>query len=293
MATKEHNGAGDSRRNRERKPQPKHTAPEVVYTPGKAFQRNRLILRLLTIVAVVLAISMGLSIFFRVDTVEISGAQKYDPATIWSASGIEEGDSLLFFGKAGTAAKIIRQLPYVRSVRFDVRLPGTVHIIVEESPTAYSIRCTEGLWWLITADGRVAEQTDGATAGNYTKILGVELQSPEVGGNAVAAEPVQEGAYPVVITGADRLNTALSIVQTLEKNEILGKAASVDVSNLQDLEFWYGTQYRVKLGNTDRLDYKIVLVKGAIAELSPYETGIMDATLTINPDGIRLLENPK
>ena len=54
-----------------KKPQPKPTAPEVVYTQPKVFNRNRLIMRLLTILAVVLAFGMGLSIFFKVENVTV------------------------------------------------------------------------------------------------------------------------------------------------------------------------------------------------------------------------------
>lgn len=286
MSTKDNGTSRQSRRPGERKPQLKTNAPEVIYTPGKPFQRSRLILRLLTIVAVVLAICMGLSIFFRVDTVLVTGADKYDPYTIQQASGIEKGDSLLFFGKSGAAARIINKLHYVRSVRFEVKLPGTVNIIIDEAPTAYAIKCDQGHWWLITADGRVVEQTDAAVAGKYTAIEGVVLQSPKVGRQAVAAEPQEQTGMPVVITGADRLNAALNILQALEANEILGQAASINVSNLQALEFWYGKQYQVKLGDAQQLKYKIAAVKQAIAQMSPYESGVLDASFTALPDRV-------
>lgn len=286
MATQDRSGSVTPRRNRVKKPQPKSTAPEVVYTPARPFHRNRLILRLLTILAVVLAISLGLSIFFKVDTITVTGTNKYSAWTVREASDIEKGDSLLFFGKASAGSKIIAALPYVRSVRFDITLPGTVNIIVEEAPVAYSIKCTDGLWWLITADGRVVEQTDGATANNCTTILGVQLHAPKVGEQAVAAEQVQEGENPVVITGADRLNTALEILQQLEANEILGKAASVDVTKMQALEFWYGKQYQVELGDSSRLDYKIAAVKQAVSQMSQYQTGILDASFTTFSDRV-------
>lgn len=263
------------------KPQPRKNTPEVVYTPAKAFNRRKLLLHILTITAVAFAVFLGLSIFFKVDTIAVSGCEKYTEWTVREASGIEEGDSLLFFGEASAAGKIIDALPYIKSVRFDIQLPGTVTIIIEEAPVAYSVKDSDGSWWLITAQGRVAEQVDSAVAGKHTAITGVCLQAPVVGSDAVAAEQEPEGYS---IKSADRLDAALLILQMLEKNELLGVAASVDVSNLQALELWYGTRFRVRLGDTNYMLEKLAAVKGAIEAAGAYETGILDASLVTGLD---------
>lgn len=286
MSTQERSGSGDRRTRRTQKTPPRNTAPEVVYSQAKPFNRSRLILRIVTIVAVVLAIGLGLSVFFKVDTIEVSGTDKYSAWTISEASGIEKGDSLVFFGRAAAGGKIINALPYVKSVRFDITLPGTIHIIIEEAPVAYSIQASDDSWWLITADGRVAEQVDSEKAEECTTIIGVRLHNPQAGEQAVAAEPAAPADTPVVITGDDRLQVALQILQQLEANEILGEAASVNVSNLQTLELWYGSRFQVKLGDSDRLDYKIEAVKQAIAQMSQYQTGILDASFTTFPDKV-------
>ena len=51
-------------------------APDVVYTPAKPFSRDRFLVRLATVVAVVVALMFGISIFFRVEHVTVSGADK-------------------------------------------------------------------------------------------------------------------------------------------------------------------------------------------------------------------------
>ena len=64
----------------------------------------------------------------------------------------------------------------------------------------------------------------------------------------------------------------------------MGDAASVDVSQLQDIILWYGTQYQVNLGSIDRIDYKIAYMKNAILQMSEYQTGILDVSFTTWPD---------
>ena len=60
----------------------------------------------------------------------------------------------------------------------------------------------------------------------------------------------------------------------------MGDAASVDVSQLQDIILWYGTQYQVNLGDIDRIEMKIPYMKRAIAQMSDYQTGILDISFT-------------
>lgn len=270
----------ESRQTKQRK-----TAPEVVYTPAREFNRSRLVLNVLTIFAVAFAIFLGLSIFFKVEQVTVSGNSKYSEWSVYEASGIREGDSLLFFGQANAGSKIIDALPYVKKARFEIKLPGTVHIIIEEAPVAYSVQSEDGTWWLMTAQGRLTEQVNAAAAGNCAKVVGVTLRAPAVGQDAVAAEN-GEGS----VTGADRLVVALQVLTQLEKNELFGRVTSVDVSGLQNLEFWCGQQYQVKLGDSSRLDYKIAAVKSAIEEMSEYQSGILDASFTTFPNSVGYMQ---
>lgn len=269
------------------KPAQRSNVPEVVYKPGRDFNRSRLILNLITVAAVAFAIFLGLSIFFKVDEVRVVGTDRYSEWTVYEASGIQEGDNLLFFGQANASSKIISALPYVMSVRYDIDLPGTLNIIIEEAPVAYSVQCEDGTWWLMTAQGRLTEQVNAAVASDHPGIDGVTLRSPAVGSQAVAAESGQ-GA----VTGADRLAMALQIAQQLESNELFDRVSRVDVSNLQHLEFWCGQQYQVKLGNSERLDYKIAAVRTAIETSSDYQTGILDASFTVFPDRVGHMHFP-
>ena len=276
-------------------------SPEVIYTPAMPFNRNRLLLQLATVVAVVLAMTFGMSIFFKVENVTVSGAEKYDAWTVMEASGIQKGDNLLSFGKAKACGRITTALPYVESVRIGIKLPDTVNIEISELDVVYAAKDGADNWWLITSEGKVIEQVDSATAGEYTKINGVQLDAPVTGETAVALEPQPETSptddtteaplftVPVTVTARDRLNTALTILQCLEDNGIIGAAASVDVMDLGNLELWYGQQYQVMLGDNTDLTYKIRCMNSAINGengLKEYDSGILDVSFTLKEDQI-------
>lgn len=265
------------------------TTPEVVYTPAQPFDRGRLLLQLVTIVAVVLALTFGMSIFFKVETVTVSGNEKYDAYTIWQASGIQEGDNLLSFSKARAGGQIKAKLPYVDTVRIGIKLPDTVNIVIEEWDVLYSIKDSTGLWWLITSEGAVIDQVDGATAGEYTQLMGITLDAPAVGSSAKAVEPLPQTneageIIPVTVLASEQLSTALTIVQYMESESIIGEVTSVDVTDLGDIELWYGLQYQVKLGDTTQLGYKITCMNQAVSQLADYESGEIDVSFTIISD---------
>lgn len=274
--------------------------PAIVYTQPAAFNRSRLLMQLLIVTAVVLAVVMGLSIFFKVGTITVSGANAYSEWAVREASGLSEGDNLLTFSDARVSGRIIAQLPYVKNVRIGIKLPDTVNIIIEEEKVVYAIQSSDGLWWLITSGGKIVEQTDGGTAGNYTKILGVMVDSPLLGEIANAFEtptvpPTAEtdaqgniiGTEPVVITDSERLSTALEILCALEANDIVGEAASVDVTDIGEIELWYGQKYRVKLGDQTQIDKKIASMYAAInSEKLKNGYGELDVSFTIWPDKV-------
>ena len=260
----------------------RNDTPAVIYTQPTAFNRDRLLIQLLTVTAVVAALVLGMSVFFKVKTIMISGVETYSAWTVREASGISEGDGLLTFSKTRAIAKIHASLPYVDDVRIGIKLPDTVIIYIEEMAVSYAVESTQGDWWLINSDGRVVEQTTANAASSHTKVLGVKLDSPIEGNDAVAAndvpqETLESGeAVPQAVTGAQRLSSALQILKALEANDIVGQAASVDVSSLEDVTLWYGSRYEVMLGDTANMEYKIACMNDAILDLSEYQSGILD-----------------
>ncbi len=267
---------------------------DVVYLPPKPFRRNRLILRLLTVVAVVLAVVLTLSLFFKVEHFEIAGAEKYDVSQIREASGIQEGDNLFTFGIPGASARIL-SLPYIKSVRIGIRLPNTVLIEVTEVQVTYAMKAQDDSWWLVSSTGKVVEKAAEGEEAKHTKILGVHLLNPQVGSQCVAHETAkpevdEEGnTIPVTVTAAKRLQVAMAVTEQLELNNIIGEAASIDVNDLGDIQLWHGDRYQVKLGDTTRLGDKIHLMKLAIDKLSKesHNSGVLDITFKVDSDGVR------
>ena len=279
-------------------------SPDVVYTQPTPFNKGRFILNLLIVGAVVLALIFGMSIFFKVDTEKttVSGTNKYTPMQILQAAGLKDGENLLSISEARIANNIQRALPYVDKVRVGIKLPDTVKIEIVELAVVYSLECDDGSWWLVSADGNVIEKTNDADAGLHTKILGVKLKKPVVGEKAIASQPEattpedettpegetapQGATTPVTVLAQDQLDTAITIADYMETAGIIGEATSVDVTNLADLQIWYGERFQILLGDKMELGYKIRLMQSTLEQMGQYQGGVLDISFTIRPDEV-------
>ena len=316
----------DTPREERERPVRRRTAPrrkdpdaEIVYTPPVPFNRGRFVLRLATVVAVVLALLFGMSIFFKVDKekVTVSGNKKYDAATVCEAAGISNEDNLLTLSKARVSGNIISQLPYVKSVRIGIKLPDTVNIEITELDVTYAIADVEGGWWLMNDQGRIVDVTNTVTAKEFTQVQGLTIEIPAVGQQAVAKEAdvtVQEPSdstepssdpsvtmppdtetepsttAPVgqidTVTGAERLSAVKIVLEQLSEDGFASKVTSVDVTNLSAIKLGYEDRFQVNLGDTSRMDYKVKCLKAAIKEMAAYASGELDVSFTTWPDQI-------
>ena len=233
---------------------------------------RRFKVRLLTALALVVAIVLCFIVFFRVKTVSITGNEKYTQEEILAASGLEEGDALLLVNKSSVASKIIAQLPYVNQIRIGISMPDTVRVEIEELDTAYMVTADDGTYWLMNSQGRVVEEVTAKDSSNYLMVSGFQIEAPEPGDTISASKketPVQpeqtdetdqtdqtdqsgeesqtdqteqdtaseEQTTPDDSTPKERMEVALEILSYLEESQDTAGITQVDVSSLNDIKY--------------------------------------------------------
>lgn len=149
--------------------------------PAKPLSRRKLVIKLVTALAVVLALTLGMTIFFKVGEIQVTGNERYTAQEIIAASGIEEGENLLTFGRPSAAGRILAELPYVGDVQIGIKLPDTVNIDIVELSAAYAIQDTTGQWWLMDSTGKLLQKTDEAGLSGRIRIVGIEARGAAVG----------------------------------------------------------------------------------------------------------------
>lgn len=278
---KARNSRARSENARRRKQPPKQ---QTRRTPPKPLPRRRLLVKLATAAAVVLALILGMTIFFRVQEVRVTGNARYTAQEILDASGIEKGENLLSIGKSRAAGKILSAFPYVDQVQIGIKLPNTVNIDIVEVEASYAVEADDG-WWLMDAGGKLLEPVESPEG--YTRVTGISAEAPVSGGALKAREqaPEASGEEPsgeMTGSAADRAAAALEILKVLSQEDRTAQVTSVDVSQLYDIQVWYGEKYQVILSGPTELTYKTRYMVQAIEQLEQegYRGGVLDLTFT-------------
>ncbi|MBQ9349348.1 MAG: FtsQ-type POTRA domain-containing protein, partial [Oscillibacter sp.] len=138
---------------------------------------------LITTLVVVICVSAALTMFFRVRNLEITGLHRYTEEQIQEAAGVEYGDNLFFMDKYAMKDEILRQLPYVESLRINRTYPDTLRIAVVECQHPMGIE-QDGTVWLISAAGKIVDRIPAEAASGSTGETDAEGPDAETADNA-------------------------------------------------------------------------------------------------------------
>ena len=226
--------------------------------------------KMLSILLVVAAVIMACVVFFRVNTVEVTGNLRYTTEEIIEASGIQTGDNLIILSGSRVSAAIRARLPYVEGVAIRKTLPDGVSIKVTERVAAASVESAEGRW-LISAQGKLLEKDNGTV--NVVRITGLTAVGPYAGGMIQTEE-----------TQALTLDYVKELLGVLESHGMLEQCTALDCSAATSLTLNYGI-YRLRLPRGGEYEYYIQLARSALSKgleegkIMEGQSGLLDLTI--------------
>ena len=98
--------------------------------------RFSFLMKLLCILLIAGAVVAALTVFFKVQSITVSGNARYTSEEVVAASGIEIEDNLFLLNKYSAAQAIFEKLPYVEEATINRALPDTIVITVRECAAA-------------------------------------------------------------------------------------------------------------------------------------------------------------
>ncbi len=220
----------------------------------------KLLWTLIGAAAVILAVVLALTVFFKIDMVGVRGSNHTSASEIIRVSGVKEGDNLFLSGSKATTEKIISTFPYVEDVKIRRKLPDSFIFEVTEARLAAQTDTGDGIW-LLSTGGKLLEKKD-RLSDNLITVLGCVPADPKVG------EPIDTGDS----TGA----TVAKHLTSLEKWELLEKTDVINAEKVYDLTLTYDGRLTVELGTADELDYKIEYLASIIPNLEADAVGTVD-----------------
>ena len=231
---------------------------------GRRGRRFGVLYKLLTLVVVCAAAVLALTLFFKVESVEVTGNSRYSAQEIQDACGVSLGDNLYLLSKPDMVQRLHQQLPYIDEVRITRRLPNTLCVQVTEFSTVYAVE-QEGTVWLLTSGGKIVETA--AERGDTPLIDGCELLAPSLGGDVSFALELQ-----------NRQESLFALLTALESAELTGDVRAIHLGDTTVLSMDYTERFTVEMpygADYPRLLRYLTLV---IEELETNLTGVIDLT---------------
>jgi len=229
------------------------------------------LLRPLSVILTAVAVVAALTLFFKVEKIEVIGNSRYQESEIAAASGVEQGDNLVLLDKYGISQRLCRELPYITEVRVNRKFPDTLLVEVTETRAAASIQGAGG-YWLINSGGesggKLLELVDEAASKDYLQLIGLEAENPAIGKRLELPEE-----SPIT---RERLAALLS---AMEEREMFTRADNLDFTDPEQLVLNYDGRFRVELFYDADFDFKLHCLLEAVELLEPNETGTIRMTM--------------
>ena len=260
-------------------------------------RRNRgrfsFLFKLLAIVAIFAALTVGATVFFQLEQVVVSGNSRYTAQEVENASGLQTGDNLFRLNKNQIASDIRQKLPYVEGVNIVRNLPSTIVITVREWDAVARIQPTElpegstqpetsdeaepdsseetpdleatDEMWLISVGGKLLEQAPEDSKAILVK--GLSALSPKAG-TQLAVPQVQQ----------DKLNALLELLEVLEQRGGTELVSELDLTAASVIRMRYDGRFWVKLPMVGDFNYFLRALEEVVSQRESYEKGTMDMT---------------
>lgn len=222
------------------------------------------VMKLISFCVICFAILGATTVFFKIQTIDVTGESPYTPEQIIESSGIAINDNTFFVNKFNSISKIFARHPYLDTISMKRHLPSRLEIIVTQCIPVAVVQ-GEAKGYIIDYKGKVLEEIALNSTHSYMQVSGVETDEMAVGGNINFLQKEKE-------------KTLLNLLNELEKCDIIEDVKAISLEKLYNLTMEYTDKYTVHLGSSENMGEKIKLISIVQGQLGPSETGTIDVS---------------
>lgn len=215
--------------------------------------------KLLSVLIICAAIVAALTLFFKVENIEVIGESRYSEATILEAAGVSVGDNLYLLNKYTVSSNIYQQCPYVQDVRINRQPPDTLVIEVTECSAVAAI-AQNGSYWLISSQGKIVEKK---TSSDLPRVDGCVLVDPAVGSWVEMEEENDK-------------TELCALLAALEDAGVMDQMGGIHLDDAGTVVMDYADRFTVELPRGADYAKKLYQLNSAISQLETNETGTFD-----------------
>lgn len=225
---------------------------------------------LLFLVVIGTALTLSLTVLFRVETIEVKGESRYSAEEIMKASGLETGGNLFLADIDSASDAVEKKLPYIGKAEIRRVLPSSLEIEVSEEQVA-GVVLDDTQYILVGVSGKVLERLTEQPEG-YPLVKGMAVQSAAIGTQIVYQDSEKTSVF-------EKLTQAISELG-------LEKVTEIDLTDSYSTTVLYDDRILLKLGTPTSFKEKLLtfltlLEKGSLTET---DRGTLDLSLVVETD---------
>ena len=225
---------------------------------------------LLFLVVIGTALTLSLTVLFRVETIEVKGESRYSAEEILKASGLETGGNLFLADIDSASDAVEKKLPYIGKAEIRRVLPSSLEIEVSKEQVA-GVVLDDTQYILVGVSGKVLERLTEQPEG-YPLVKGMAVQSAAIGTQIVYQDSEKTSVF-------EKLTQAISELG-------LEKVTEIDLTDAYSTTVLYDDRILLKLGTPTSFKEKLLtfltlLEKGSLTET---DRGTLDLSLVVETD---------
>ena len=221
----------------------------------------------MSFVLICLSIVVAMSIFFRVQVIEVEGNLDYTDEQVVEATGIDTGDNLFFLNRIGAVSRMLARLPYIQEATISRVLPDKVIISVKESNAVATVQ-SETSAWMIDRNCKLMTAVTESEALGLIPVTGVTAILPGVG-DLIQVEEGDEG----------KIEYLSEILLEIEVRDLQSRISNLDISDVNNPTFTLDDRFYVNLGSKSDTIRKFGVLLSAASQLQPGDTGTIDLSI--------------
>lgn len=234
----------------------------------KMSRRRKFKKHMLTILLAVVVMCVGLvlvfSLFFKINTITISGDKVYSDKMVAEKSGINLGENLFKINETKLSEKLSKDLPYIKSVTIERKLPDTMIINVEAAKEVAAVTTKKG-FVLLDETGKVLDKNASILKENVAVINNVKLKEYIEG-------------EKVVLTDEKKTEALIKLFEAI-KNTDMQLLTEIDLKNINDIKIKYDDRITFAVGSLTNIETKLARGMAALEkenEINAYSKGTLD-----------------
>lgn len=248
---------------------------EVRSINKKKIKRKRKAERLALLTALALGvISIGvvlvLVLFFKIDTIKITGDKVYADKEVILQSGIEVGDSLIMLKESKIEDALTKNLPYIGEIAIEKNLPDTLVIKVTATREVVAFQNATG-FVLVDAKGKVLSENASMLRDNVAVVSGLK------------AKNITEGEI-IALSDEKTTEQLLSLLDAINESGI-ELLTDISLNKNGNWQIRYDDRITIKLTVDAEIETELkraVAILKAENDRNPYAEGVLDLTMGDN-----------